>query len=54
MGKLYYAMGGWIAFNAMLIVALLNRRSAPHARHRLARWVMGTRSQRRRLQPMRL
>ncbi len=54
MGKLYYALGGWIAFNVMLIIALLNRRSAPHARHRLARWVMGTRSQRQRLQPMRL
>ncbi len=48
MGKLHYAMGSWIAFNVMLIIALLSRRSAPHTRHRLARWAMHTRPQRRR------
>lgn len=38
--KLYYAMGGWIAFNVMLVIVLLNRRHFPHVRHRFARWAM--------------
>jgi hypothetical protein len=49
MEKLYYAVGGWIALDVLLVVVLLNRRPAPHTRHRLARWAMGTpRSFRRR------
>jgi hypothetical protein len=40
MEKLYYAVAGWIAFNVVIASALLNRRSDPHTRHRLARWVM--------------
>lgn len=42
MEKLHYAMGGWIALNILLVIALLNRRSVPHARHRLVRWLMST------------
>jgi hypothetical protein len=49
MEKLYYVMGGWIAFNLFVVIMLVNRRAAPHARHSLADWVMGTqRSSRRR------
>jgi hypothetical protein len=40
--KLNYAVGGWIAFNVILVIALLNRRYAPHARHRFAQWAMST------------
>ncbi len=48
MEKLYYVLGGWIAFNVIVVIALSNRRPVPHARHRLERWVMGTpRSSRR-------
>ena len=42
MEKLYYAVGGWMAFNIILVIALLNRRHAPHLRHRFARWVLST------------
>ena len=42
MEKLYYAAGGWMAFNIILVIALLNRRHAPHLRHRFARWVLST------------
>lgn len=47
MEKLYYAVGGWIVFNAILVIALLNRRHAPHLRHRFVRWVMSTPRRRR-------
>jgi hypothetical protein len=48
MEKLYFAVGGWTAFNVMLLIALLNRRYAPHLRDRFARWAMSTPRARRR------
>jgi len=44
MEKLYYVLGGWLALNAVVPVVLLTtRRSRPHMRHRLFRWVIGDR-----------
>jgi hypothetical protein len=48
MEKTYCVVGGWIAFNIMFAIALLNRRHAPQLRHRFARWVMSTPRARRR------
>jgi hypothetical protein len=41
--KLLYVLAGWIAVNAAVATALLNRRPRPHLRRRLFRWVVGNR-----------
>jgi hypothetical protein len=43
MEKLSYVLGGWLAVNAVVAVALLTRHPRPHMRHRLFRWVTGDR-----------
>ena len=40
MSKFLMLLGGWLALNAVLAAALLNRRSVPHLRERLFRWVV--------------
>jgi hypothetical protein len=44
MEKLLYALGGWLAVNAVVAGALLTRHPIPHMRHRLFRWVIGDRA----------
>jgi hypothetical protein len=39
-----YAVVGWIALNAVVVTAVLTRRSRPHLRQRLFRWVIGDRA----------
>ena len=41
MGKLLFAILGWLALNASLPVVLLKRRHRPHLQNRLFRWVIG-------------
>ena len=43
MEKSYFVLGGWLALNAAVAIMLLNRRSRPHVRQRLFRWVIGDR-----------
>jgi hypothetical protein len=43
MEKLYFVLGGWFALNAVVATMLLTRRSRPHVRQRLFRWVMSDR-----------
>jgi hypothetical protein len=38
--KLSVLLGGWIAVNAVVAAALLNRRPIPHLRERWFRWVL--------------
>jgi len=40
MSKLMMVLGGWLALNAVVVVALLTRRSNPRNRERLFRWVL--------------
>jgi hypothetical protein len=41
MSALGWAIGGWLFFNVVLVVALLNRRSMPAVREKLFQWVIG-------------
>ncbi len=43
MSALGWAIGGWLFFNIVLVVALLNRRPRPAVREMLFRWVIGKR-----------
>ena len=40
MTAIFIVVGGWIALNAALVVALLLRRDRPEARAKLLKWVL--------------
>jgi hypothetical protein len=47
MSKMYFVLGGWMALNFALSMALLSRRPRPHLRNRMFLWVIGLAHSRR-------